>query len=165
MSLNRTKRRSSPQMYYTNTTWYRPFHTKICVHLQKNFNIGKRADNIIIFSRGVNNILAFSGCRWYCHIQVSPGQNSWDTSIERCFFSSWPVFSPSQYGLSQLTHQILCTTIRRARRQWSVPNILTETKAIMLCTCNIAVNAKLTLVFAILEIHKSRSFFLVHLPL
>ena len=46
---------------------------------------------------------------------------------QHCFFHSWPVSSSSQCCLSQLTHQILHPHIGRARKQQSVPIILTET--------------------------------------
>ena len=45
------------------------------------------------------------------------------------FVQFLPVSSPSQCCLSQLTHQILHTNIGAARRQQSVPTILTETEA------------------------------------
>jgi len=43
------------------------------------------------------------------------------------FVYFWPVSSSSQCCSSQLTHQMLHTSIGRVRRQLSVPTILTET--------------------------------------
>ena len=59
----------------------------------------------------------------------SLNKNTWDTSTQRRFFQFLPVSSSSQCCLSQLTHQILHTNIGTARRQQSVPTILTETEA------------------------------------
>ena len=49
------------------------------------------------------------------------------SSQHRFFFTFSPVSSSSQCCLSQLPHQILHTNIGRARRQKSIPTILTET--------------------------------------
>ena len=54
-------------------------------------------------------------------------KSSWCTSSQHCFFTFFPVSSSSQCCLSQLPHQILHTNIGRARRQKSIPTILTET--------------------------------------
>ena len=63
------------------------------------------------------------------HVQLATvsDKNSWDTSTQPCFFYFLPISSSSQCCLSQLTYQILHTNIGRARRQQSVPTILTET--------------------------------------
>ena len=54
-------------------------------------------------------------------------KSSWCTSSQHCFLTFFPVSSSSQCCLSQLPHQILHTNIGRARRQKSIPTILTET--------------------------------------
>ena len=88
---------------------------------------------ILILNAAFNTVWQCGGCfiryliinnpQWYLQSRTKVV----GTLPPDAVFYFWPISLSSQYCLSQSTHQILHTNIGKARRQQSVPKILTET--------------------------------------